>query len=153
MEERIGWPGPYGLTEPVSGYQGKRRNPGHNRLWLHERLNPELKMKTRTLSTNKFETPSGSRHEPSEVSAFHDERLRREKTIANRKASSTKPEGNYEYEQLIAEDAGLNAKLMIETTAYFIAERRDFAPGQELSDWLQAEAEIERRLRGAGDTN
>lgn len=30
--------------------------------------------------------------------------------------------------------------------AYFIAERRGFAAGCELDDWLQAEAEVERRL-------
>jgi hypothetical protein len=31
----------------------------------------------------------------------------------------------------------------IALAAYFIAERRGFAPGRELDDWLAAEAEIE----------
>lgn len=31
---------------------------------------------------------------------------------------------------------------MIATAAYFRAERRGFAPGNELADWLQAEAEF-----------
>jgi hypothetical protein len=31
--------------------------------------------------------------------------------------------------------------------AYFRAERRRFAPGQELEDWLAAEAEVEDELR------
>ena len=33
----------------------------------------------------------------------------------------------------------------IAEAAYFIAERRGFAPGNELADWLQAEAELARR--------
>lgn len=38
---------------------------------------------------------------------------------------------------------------LIAETAYFIAERRGFAAGWELEDWLQAEAEVNRRLGGA----
>lgn len=33
-------------------------------------------------------------------------------------------------------------RLMIEEAAYFLAEKRGFAPGYELQDWLQAEAHI-----------
>lgn len=33
---------------------------------------------------------------------------------------------------------------MIAEAAYFHAERRGFTPGNELSDWLQAEADVER---------
>lgn len=36
---------------------------------------------------------------------------------------------------------------IIAEAAYYRAERRGFAPGQELDDWLQAEAEV---ARGAG---
>lgn len=35
---------------------------------------------------------------------------------------------------------------MIEETAYLMAQARDFAPGGELEDWLNAEAEIDARL-------
>lgn len=35
---------------------------------------------------------------------------------------------------------------MIADNAYFRAERRDFAPGYEMVDWLEAEAEIDRYL-------
>jgi len=35
-------------------------------------------------------------------------------------------------------------------SAYFRAERRGFAPGHELEDWLAAEAEIEERLGSRG---
>ncbi len=38
---------------------------------------------------------------------------------------------------------------LIAQAAYFIAERRGFAPGNELEDWLQAEAEIEARVKAA----
>lgn len=35
---------------------------------------------------------------------------------------------------------------MIAMAAYYRAERRGFAPGHELEDWCEAEAEIERWL-------
>jgi len=36
---------------------------------------------------------------------------------------------------------------LIAQAAYFIAERRGFAPGDEVEDWLQAEAEIEALIK------
>lgn len=36
---------------------------------------------------------------------------------------------------------------MIAVKAYYCAERRGFAPGHELEDWCEAEAEIDRQLR------
>lgn len=39
---------------------------------------------------------------------------------------------------------------LIAETAYFLAERRGFSAGSELEDWLQAEADVNRRLGGAG---
>jgi len=38
---------------------------------------------------------------------------------------------------------------LIAQAAYFIAERRGFAPGNEIEDWLQAEAEIEASIKAA----
>jgi hypothetical protein len=38
---------------------------------------------------------------------------------------------------------------MVCEAAYFLAERRNFCPGQELEDWLQAEREIDRALTAA----
>ncbi|MGA2400002.1 MAG: DUF2934 domain-containing protein [Steroidobacteraceae bacterium] len=35
---------------------------------------------------------------------------------------------------------------MIAQAAYFRAERRNFAPGRELEDWVAAEAEVDRGL-------
>ena len=43
----------------------------------------------------------------------------------------------------------LERQLRIAQAAYYIAERRGFAPGNELEDWLQAEAEVEAREAGA----
>lgn len=37
-------------------------------------------------------------------------------------------------------------RAMIALAAYFRAERRNFAPGQELEDWRAAEAEVDRQL-------
>ena len=34
----------------------------------------------------------------------------------------------------------------VEVAAYHIAERRGFAPGDPLADWIQAEAEIDRLI-------
>lgn len=39
---------------------------------------------------------------------------------------------------------------MIASAAYFRAESRGFAPGGELEDWLDAEREVEDRLRSHG---
>ncbi|MCX8040299.1 MAG: DUF2934 domain-containing protein [Planctomycetota bacterium] len=36
---------------------------------------------------------------------------------------------------------------MIAEAAYFLAERRGFAPGHELADWLAAERTVDERLR------
>lgn len=35
---------------------------------------------------------------------------------------------------------------MIEVEAYLRAEQRHFAPGHEIEDWINAEAEVDRRL-------
>lgn len=37
---------------------------------------------------------------------------------------------------------------MIATAAYFLAERRGFAGGYEMQDWISAEAEIDAQLKG-----
>jgi Protein of unknown function (DUF2934) len=39
-------------------------------------------------------------------------------------------------------------RLQIEEAAWFLAEKRGFAPGLALDDWLRAEAEIEKRNSG-----
>ncbi len=46
----------------------------------------------------------------------------------------------------IAEDRGVS----IARAAYLKAERRGFAPGHELEDWLAAENEVDQRLAGEG---
>ena len=37
---------------------------------------------------------------------------------------------------------------LIQETAYFKAKARDFAPGHEVQDWIDAEAEVRMRLEG-----
>ena len=80
---------------------------------------------------------------------FHGERVVQEQAIEAKNEEANRPQGTYEYEQMIAENAVFNPKQLIEEAAFFIAEGRDFAPGHELADWLEAEAEIETRLAGA----
>ena len=41
---------------------------------------------------------------------------------------------------------------LIAESAYFRSEKRSFAPGNELDDWLAAEAEVETRLPGIGSS-
>ena len=77
---------------------------------------------------------------------FHGERVSQEQTIEAKNEAANQPQGTYEYEQMIAENTVFNPKQMIEDAAFFIAEGRDFAPGHELADWLQAEGEVETRL-------
>ena len=38
-------------------------------------------------------------------------------------------------------------RLMIAEAAYYCAQKRGFVPGAELQDWLEAEAQIQARLR------
>jgi hypothetical protein len=40
-------------------------------------------------------------------------------------------------------------RVMISEAAYFIAAKREFRPGRELDDWLQAESEIDSTLTAA----
>ena len=47
---------------------------------------------------------------------------------------------------MIAEQSVFTTKEKIEEAAYFIAQRRGFSPGNELSDWCQAETEVEAAL-------
>jgi len=37
---------------------------------------------------------------------------------------------------------------LIQESAYFKAKERGFAPGNEVQDWIDAEAEVRRRLEG-----
>jgi Protein of unknown function (DUF2934) len=39
---------------------------------------------------------------------------------------------------------------LISEAAYYRAKQRGFEPGHELEDWVQAEAEVIRRLNGPG---
>lgn len=39
-------------------------------------------------------------------------------------------------------------RALIAETAYFKSERRGFAPGSEVADWLEAEREVEALLAG-----
>ncbi len=63
--------------------------------------------------------------------------------------TSTSPPGDLTAEQTSQPDqtiterpAPAELERMIALTAYYIAERRGFAPGHELDDWLAAEAQV-----------
>lgn len=65
---------------------------------------------------------------------------------AARRTASDKPANKAPADT--ADDAVLRDH-MIATAAYFRAERRGFAAGSELQDWLEGEAEVEGMLRDA----
>ena len=77
---------------------------------------------------------------------FHGERLLQEADVEARNETANRPQGDYEYEQMIAENTVFTPKKMIEEAAFYIAERRGFAAGKELSDWLEAERAVEAML-------
>lgn len=47
-------------------------------------------------------------------------------------------------------DESERRRALIAETAYFVAQRRDFAPGHELEDWLAAEVAVDLLLSGRG---
>jgi len=49
----------------------------------------------------------------------------------------------------LAGDPDMRRRL-IAAEAYFLAERRGFAPGNELADWVAAEAEVDSRFKHLG---
>ena len=81
-----------------------------------------------------------------EVAEFHELRLHQEEEVEEKYKTAIKPQGDDEYEQMLAEKTVFTTKEKIEVAAYFIAQRRGFAPGNELSDWYQAETEVESLL-------
>lgn len=59
-------------------------------------------------------------------------------------APESRPQGNDEYEQMIAENINTDIRQKIEVAAFYIALRHGFPPGSEVADWLQAEIEIQQ---------
>lgn len=49
-----------------------------------------------------------------------------------------------------AEISADEVRKLISEAAYYRAKQRGFQPGHELDDWIQAEAEVTRRLNGPG---
>jgi len=98
-------------------------------------------------SENKHEGSVKYRKMTTEAADFHTRRVSRELKIEAMQESSSQPAGTDEYEQLVAENASFNTRPMIEEAAFFLAEQRGFAPGNELVDWLRAETEVEDVLR------
>ena len=46
-----------------------------------------------------------------------------------------------------AQAAGPDLSAMIATAAFYLSERRNFMPGHELEDWLEAEQQIKSMLK------
>ena len=104
-------------------------------------------MMSKIKSENKHEGSVKYRKMTTEAADFHTRRVNRELKIEAKLESPIQPAGTDEYEQLVAENSSFNTKPLIEEAAFFLAEQRGFAPGNELLDWFQAETEVEGMLR------
>ncbi|MCF8200246.1 MAG: DUF2934 domain-containing protein [Sulfuritalea sp.] len=58
-----------------------------------------------------------------------------------------KPTRSPESSRFSAASSNCSREQLIAEAAYFRAEKRGFAPGDEVSDWLQAEVEVESQSR------
>lgn len=70
---------------------------------------------------------------------------------AKKAAAPRKPRASREGEPPFTGTAGVPPSpeevwKLIAETAYFKAKARDFAPGSEVQDWIEAEAEVMQRL-------
>lgn len=77
-------------------------------------------------------------------------RARKKKSVAKSAAVSSAESAEPRVPTIKAAAPQLTAidrRTMVEIAAYYRAERRRFAAGHELEDWLGAEAEIEALLR------
>jgi hypothetical protein len=67
--------------------------------------------------------------------------------VETQKPAARKPMSRKKPAPAAATFVGLEQRgALIAEAAYFRAEKRGFAPGHELEDWLQAEAEVDARL-------
>ena len=73
-------------------------------------------------------------------------------TVSKPKGGGTarQPRESVDLDTVPANDA-ISREQLIAVAAYFRAEQRGFAPGNEISDWLDAEADVGKML-GSGAT-
>jgi hypothetical protein len=72
-----------------------------------------------------------------------------DKVETHERGTKDAPEGSL-WDRCIAPHIAENREASIALAAYLIAQRRGFAPGHELDDWLAAENEVDQRLAGEG---
>lgn len=65
------------------------------------------------------------------------------KAVAPKSGATARPARTRAKKPAIGDEQRRN---YIEVAAYYIAARRDFAPGDPMQDWVEAEAEIDRLL-------
>ena len=63
-------------------------------------------------------------------------------------ASATRPADGPQSGDTAARLSPEEVYKLIQESAYFKAKARGFAPGHEVQDWIEAEAEVRRRLEG-----
>lgn len=68
--------------------------------------------------------------------------MTKRKSSAERKLLTVQPEAGAQTVEEAAASEPSGRQRMIAEAAYYRAEKRGFAPGNELEDWLAAEAEV-----------
>ena len=82
--------------------------------------------------------------------------IQKERRAAPRKPAAASPEPKTRKPAAAAEPGALSNEALyrlIQETAYFKAKARGFAPGREVQDWIEAEAEVRQRVGGAHPTH
>ena len=69
----------------------------------------------------------------------------RSESVSKTKGSARQARGSQQPDSSSGSDECPRAQMIAEA-AYFRAERRGFAPGNEMSDWLEAEVDVEGLL-------
>jgi hypothetical protein len=104
----------------------------------------DIKKPTTTSGSKRAATPAKSAVKAAVKSAVKPSAPVKKPAVAKPKVeASAKPVRSRAKKPTIGQEQRRN---YIEVAAYYIAARRDFAPGDPLQDWIEAEAEIDRLL-------
>lgn len=99
----------------------------------------DSKKPTKTSASKRATTPPAK----SAVKAVAAEKKPAAKAVKPKAETTAKPARSRARKPMIGQDQRRN---YVEVAAYYIAARRDFAPGDPFQDWVEAEAEIDRLL-------
>lgn len=94
-----------------------------------------------------FSLPAGGIPDHSRLKQEEKMKSRSESTVKTKSTSPAKRVGRVHITETSSGNYDCPREQMIAEAAYFRAEQRGFTPGNEMSDWLEAEADVESVLR------